>query len=964
MKNITLIALTLFIFGCSNSNQSPVVPPSSNQGEESGTVIDVSRIQVDPTGSVSPQVLVLGETSATLTSISQDITVKNSSLTMALPIAISISSDPGFKITNNRCGTTLAARGGSCIVSVSFANRALYNGDNYTAMLNITPTFQMQLKATIVGLPDPNADDSKPDLALTLDSPFSVPNPVVYRTLTIVNNGAGTAKNLIVYIPAMYAIRLNRCPTDLKPRITCTMQVTYVDNRSTTPPPSANITVDSSNSTAPADLNLQSGIQYVLTFTPPTNPNLAICGGTQSLTPTPVCHETSATGPVALLSLCNVAGTPNLPVSFKSPAGESTDFVSITGGKKYQTCEEGVSVKVDSRVECNTPSYVASGLTCVAQAFDATYADITSPVPNACDGTITGVQNIVPGSCKNTATQAVVADSLCSPTKPKDYKSPAGESPLFLTITGGKKFQSCLEGVSVKVDSRVECDSPVYLPSDLICVAQAFDGTYADAVNPVPNACDGTLSSDKLLTPGTCKNTVTSDVVADSFCLPTKPQEFKSPAGNFSPDAVIANGSEKYSCAEGLQVKVFVSRSCDSGYLDNGTSCILAATGFQSIGIGYNHSCGLDQQNKISCWGGNNDDPNNRTVGSQYQANFLSPTLIDDSGDLSGKNISKLAVGWYYSYAIADGKVYAWGQDQFGYKLLGNSSVVGLPALLNVPILVGKTIKDISIGSVSACVLDSDNKPYCWGQSNVNFTNGNSLGGLEAAGVHPEGVAVISNASLAGKNLVQISVGGRATCVLDILGKIYCWGGNLHGNLGNGTTSDSGTPSPVFDTGVLLGKTIVKIAMGDETAFALDSNGKLYGWGSNLSSLGNGLSSGQSTVPIAIAPSLTFSDIAYNSLHGFALATDGKIYSWGRGQERGAPCLARGSPSPNILTPIQIISGDLAGKTIVKIFASSDGGGAIDSTGKAYIWGSPLYGKLGTGNTFAGDYIPALVVVP
>ena len=75
-------------------------------------------------------------------------------------------------------------------------------------------------------------------------------------------------------------------------------------------------------------------------------------------------------------------------------------------------------------------------------------------------------------------------------------------------------------------------------------------------------------------------------------------------------------------------------------------------------------------------------------------------------------------------------------------------------------------------------------------------------------------------------------------------GEVYCWGRNNNGRLGIGVTGGDDFVYPVKvvqETGLLLGKTVVDIACGHEYTLCLTSDGKVYGWGANgFGQLGDG----------------------------------------------------------------------------------------------------------------------------
>ena len=107
-------------------------------------------------------------------------------------------------------------------------------------------------------------------------------------------------------------------------------------------------------------------------------------------------------------------------------------------------------------------------------------------------------------------------------------------------------------------------------------------------------------------------------------------------------------------------------------------------------------------------------------------------------------------------------------------------------------------------------------------------------------------VAVLSGMALAGSVLVAPVVVGAPTA-----GRAAAWGYNNSGQLGNNTTTDSSVAVAVNTDGVLAGKTITAIDSGDAHACAV-ADGKVYCWGWNAyGQLGNNSTTG-SSVPVAV----------------------------------------------------------------------------------------------------------------
>ena len=71
-------------------------------------------------------------------------------------------------------------------------------------------------------------------------------------------------------------------------------------------------------------------------------------------------------------------------------------------------------------------------------------------------------------------------------------------------------------------------------------------------------------------------------------------------------------------------------------------------------------------------------------------------------------------------------------------------------------------------------------------------------------------------------------------------GKVFAWGENDSGQLGDGTTTNRTTPVAVDMSGALWARAVTAIAAGDVHTVALTSDGKVFAWGDNVGQLGDG----------------------------------------------------------------------------------------------------------------------------
>lgn len=293
-----------------------------------------------------------------------------------------------------------------------------------------------------------------------------------------------------------------------------------------------------------------------------------------------------------------------------------------------------------------------------------------------------------------------------------------------------------------------------------------------------------------------------------------------------------------------------------------------------------------------------------------------------------------LAVGYQHTCAIsASGVTYCWGNNEFGQ--LGNGTTSG--SATPVAVEGGHTFVYITAGKHHTCALDPAGTAFCWG-----LNDGGQLGdGTTTNALSP--VAVFG-----GQRFVQLAasnamtpVGGH-TCGLDPEGAAYCWGSNIEGELGNGSTDPSFTP-----VAVLGNHRFVQLTAGSSYTCGRTEQGAAFCWGGNWAGqLGIG-GPNSVTIPTAVVGDHVFSELAAaaaGGIHTCGLDRSGTAFCWGWGVygQRGDGTWTHGAYSP---VPV------LGGLTFDQIAASRGHTCALDTSGAAYCWGLNWAGGLGNGNT-------------
>lgn len=179
-------------------------------------------------------------------------------------------------------------------------------------------------------------------------------------------------------------------------------------------------------------------------------------------------------------------------------------------------------------------------------------------------------------------------------------------------------------------------------------------------------------------------------------------------------------------------------------------------------------------------------------------------------------------------------------------------------------------------------------------------------------------------------------------------GRLFAWGNNSVGQVGDGTYNPHATPVEITIPGA---SEIVHVAAGTYFSMALSSEGEVFVWGSNhYGVMGNGTDNyGSTPTPIPVDMSWAALGLPTNSTVTAIAATDegcialtstGSVISWGEAFIVGSPYVRPGLvPLPG--TAVSITGG--AGHSLVAL-----------ADGTAYGWGLNTYGQVGNGQT-GGD---------
>ena len=323
-----------------------------------------------------------------------------------------------------------------------------------------------------------------------------------------------------------------------------------------------------------------------------------------------------------------------------------------------------------------------------------------------------------------------------------------------------------------------------------------------------------------------------------------------------------------------------------------------SAISFSNISSGVDHSIAIDTTNKLWTWG------NPLAVG------------------VNVNSWTQLAIGPLHSLALRnDGRMFAWGRNTEGQ--LGQLNVNDR----SYPIPVGSSSwTAIAAGYLMSAAIRTDGTLWTWGY-NIN----GQLGQVTASA--PSGDTInrssptqVSGAVSVGSTLwTQVTAGLNFTAGIND-GKLYVWGLNSSGQLGNNSTLNRSSPVQIGSI-----SNYSQVSAGWNYVNAITQDYKMYAFGLNTSNqLGDNTTANKSN-PVQIGLNNSWITVSSGYNHSLAINYQNKLYIWGT---QNAISLVP------LLQSWTAISSGIGSHTM-----------AIRSDGLLYAWGLNSSGQLGDGTT-------------
>ncbi len=342
-------------------------------------------------------------------------------------------------------------------------------------------------------------------------------------------------------------------------------------------------------------------------------------------------------------------------------------------------------------------------------------------------------------------------------------------------------------------------------------------------------------------------------------------------------------------------------------------------TGFPDLGeiealsIGRDFVLGVARDGKIIGWGRNDSGQ----LGRPYEESDTYELPEEVRGIPPAVAVF---AGERFSVAVdRDGRVHTWGRNN--NHQLGMDAIRSSDTFTRVPL--PEEIIAVESGTDFVLALGLSGRVYSWG-ANATGQLGRGTGGRTDWA--PAQIADLSG-------VVQIATGRNFGLAQDALGRVHAWGYAAEGALGDGSVGHEFRARPGL-SGYL--NDIVKIAAGSDHALALDSDGRIWSWGSGLSgALGLGDEQNRA-IPeqVGMAEGTVINDIAAGQRYSLFIANGFAVGGFGQNSSLQLGDEVASGDRELLPVPIGMSLGGLK-----HVFAGVNTGFTVSGQDDLFAWG-------------------------
>lgn len=384
---------------------------------------------------------------------------------------------------------------------------------------------------------------------------------------------------------------------------------------------------------------------------------------------------------------------------------------------------------------------------------------------------------------------------------------------------------------------------------------------------------------------------------------------------------------------------------------------------FTMLAPGANHTCGLDLQGAVYCWGANHGmNLGVETSTHECAVNLgkiaCSPRPVRAAG---GIQFTTLASGRGHSCGLdAEGRAHCWGDN--GWEQLGATWDVTLGSHLPIRVLESPVFRALVVGGDFACGLTEAGAAFCWGSHGWGELGTGDLDLFTSA----KPVAVVG-----GHQFVELVAGDAHACGRTDGGVAFCWGENGSGALGIGSViPPQEWPAEPTPTAMAGGLIFSQLDLGLAFGCGLTGGNAAYCWGvGGRGKLGNGLTDNHVS-PQPVSGGLTWRNLDLGWEHACGITSTGELACWGRNASgqlgvaaTGEVCSSGGTAPASDCSTRPVIR-PATPRRFASVVTGAGHTCALDELGYAFCWGQNDLAELGNGRIGGNTHIPSPVLRP
>ncbi len=295
------------------------------------------------------------------------------------------------------------------------------------------------------------------------------------------------------------------------------------------------------------------------------------------------------------------------------------------------------------------------------------------------------------------------------------------------------------------------------------------------------------------------------------------------------------------------------------------------------------YSCAIEQNGIPYCWGNDNagsGSTNNGRLGVGASGGTYATSPGGQVGGASGyTDWDIIKTDWQFTCGIRGGKLYCWGGNCasgghpgcLGLNQASGTYNVNTPTQITSPNFTDWAKLDVD--GFHACAIRSTGALYCWGRNDSGQVGDNTAADRRIP-------TQVRDSAGTGNwtDWNMVSIGQLSSCGLRN-NRLFCWGENGMGELGDGTTADKSLPTEVSG----LYADWVYVGGGHSHFCGIRNGNRAYCWGSNASGqIGTGSAGGTILAPSLVTGSITdWKKIKPDNDSTCGLTYAGAIQCWG-----------------------------------------------------------------------------------